>query len=50
VKRKVVSKVLRKYNVCVKQDDISDTTMPRHNSTTLEADNSCTDIGPETEM
>jgi hypothetical protein len=50
VKRKVVSKVLRKYNVCVKYDDISDTTTPRHNSTNLKAENSCADIRPEIEM
>jgi len=36
--------------VCVKYDDFSDTTMPGHNSTNLEAEISCLYIGPETEM
>jgi hypothetical protein len=49
VKRKADSKILRKYNGCVKYDDISDTTTPRHKSTDLKAGNSCADIGPETE-
>jgi hypothetical protein len=44
--RKVVSKVLRKYDVCVKKDGVSDTTTPRHNSTNLEAEISCVYIGP----
>jgi hypothetical protein len=35
VKREVVSEVLRKYDICVcaQQDDVSDTTKFRHNST-----------------
>jgi len=37
VKIKVVSEVLSKYDVCVKQYDVSDTTMPRHKSTKPEA-------------
>ena len=45
-----VNEVLRKYDVCVKQDDVSDTTTPRHNSTNLEAEISCAYIGPEREM
>ena len=32
---------MRKYDVCVKYDDFSDTTTPGHNSTNLEAEISC---------
>jgi hypothetical protein len=49
VKRKVVSEVLRKYDVCVKSDDISDTTMPRHKSTNPEVGISYAKLEPETE-
>jgi hypothetical protein len=49
VKRKVVSAVLGKYDVCVKYDDVSDTTTPRHNSTNLEDEISWVYIRPETE-
>jgi len=49
VKRKVVSEVLRKYDVCVKYDDFSDTTMPRHKSINPEAEISYAKIGPLTE-
>jgi hypothetical protein len=47
VKKKVVSEVLRKYGVRV---NVSDTNMPRHNSTNLEDEISSAYIGPETEM
>ena len=48
-KKNVVSEVLRKYGVRVKQDDVSDTTMPWHNSIHLHAEFSCAYIRPETE-
>jgi hypothetical protein len=48
-KKKVVSEVLRRCDVCLKYDDFSDTTKPGHNSTNLEAEISCLYIGPETE-
>jgi hypothetical protein len=35
--------------MCVKKDYVSDNTMPRHNSTNLEAEISCAYIGPEKE-
>jgi hypothetical protein len=38
--------VLRKYDVCVKYNDFSDTTTPEHNSTNLEAEISCLYIRP----
>jgi hypothetical protein len=44
---KLVSEVLRKYDVGVKYDDVSDTTMPRHNSTNLKTEISCAHIGPK---
>jgi hexokinase len=44
---KVASEVLMKYDVYAKYDDISDTTMPRHNSTNLEAEISCAYIKPK---
>ena len=50
VKKKFVSEVLRKCEVRVKQDDVSDTNMPRHNSTNLEDEISWACIGTETEM
>jgi hypothetical protein len=49
VKKKGVSEVLRKYDVCVKYDDVSDTNMPKHNFTNLEAVISWAYIGTETE-
>jgi hypothetical protein len=48
-KKNVVRGVLRKYDVCVKYDDFSDTTTPGHNSTNLEDEISCAHIGPKTE-
>jgi hypothetical protein len=45
-KKKVVSEVMRKYDVCVKYDDFSDTT-PGHNLTNLEIEISCLHIGPK---
>jgi len=47
VKNKVISEVLRKYDVCVgvKQDYISENTPPRYISTNLETEISCTYIG-----
>jgi len=50
VKGKVVSEVLRKYDVCVKYNDVPHTTMPRHISTNPEAGVSFANLGPETEM
>jgi hypothetical protein len=49
VKRKTVSEVLRKYDVCVQYDDVSDTTMPQHKPTNPEAGISYVNLGPETE-
>jgi len=50
VKKKVISEVLRKYGVCVCEVRLfSDTTTPRHNSTNLEAEIYCANIGTETE-
>jgi hypothetical protein len=49
VNRKVVSEVLRKYDVCVKYDDVSDTNTPRHKSTNPEAGISYANLGHETE-
>jgi hypothetical protein len=46
-KQKDVCEVLRKYDVCVKYNDFSDTTMPGHNATTLEAEMSCLYSGPK---
>jgi hypothetical protein len=47
--KNVISEVLRKYRVRMEGGDISDTTMPRHNSTNLEAEISCAHIisGPK---
>jgi len=49
VKGRVVSEVLRKYDVCVKWDNDSDTTTPKHKSTNPEYGIFCAYIGPETE-
>jgi hypothetical protein len=49
VKRKVVIEVLRKYDVCVKYNDVSDTTTPRHKSTNPEAGIAYSNLGTETE-
>jgi hypothetical protein len=52
VEMKFVSEVLKKYGVCVcvwSKIIISDTTVPRHNSTNLESEISCAYIGSETE-
>jgi hypothetical protein len=47
--KKVISEVLRKYRVRMKDGDISDTTMPRPNSTNLEAEISSAYFGSERE-
>jgi len=57
--RKVVSEVLKKYDVCVcvcmymyvcvVYDDVSDTTKPRHDSTNPETGISYANLGPQTE-
>ena len=47
VKKKVVSEGM--VCVCVKLDVVSATTMPKHNSTNLEAETSCPYMRPKTE-